>query len=84
MVSFFKDFIYLFVESGERRENERERNINVWLHIAHPPRGDLTHNPGMGPDQESNRQATFGSQAVTQSNDPHQPGQLFHFLHVCV
>ena len=28
---FFKDFIYLFLERGEGREKERERNIDVWL-----------------------------------------------------
>ena len=33
---------------GERREKERERNINVQLP------GDLAHNPGMCPDWESN------------------------------
>ena len=27
----FKDFIYLFLERGDGREKERERNINVWL-----------------------------------------------------
>ena len=27
--SFFKDFIYLFLERGEGREKERERNTNV-------------------------------------------------------
>ena len=26
---FFKDFIYLFLDRGEGREKERERNINV-------------------------------------------------------
>ena len=26
---FLKDFIYLFLERGERREKERERNIHV-------------------------------------------------------
>ena len=25
----FKDFIYLFIETGERREKERQRNIEV-------------------------------------------------------
>ena len=35
--------------------------------------GDLAHNPGMGPDWESNLQP-FGSQASTQSTEPHQPG----------
>ena len=35
-LSFFKDFIYLFLERGERREKERERNISVWLPLIHP------------------------------------------------
>ena len=43
--SFFtKDFIYLFLERGEERENERERNINMWLPLACPPAGNLAHN----------------------------------------
>ena len=33
---FLKDFIYLFLERGERREKERERNINVWLPLTYP------------------------------------------------
>ena len=36
---FFKDFVYLFLERGEGREKERERNINVWLPLAHPQLG---------------------------------------------
>ena len=39
-----------------------------------PPTGDLTHKPRMRPDWESN-QWPFGSQASTQSTEPHQPGQ---------
>ena len=35
---FFKDFIYLILER-EGREKERERNINVWLPLVHPPTG---------------------------------------------
>ena len=31
----FKDFIYLFSERRDRREKERERNINVWLPLVH-------------------------------------------------
>ena len=31
-----KDFTYLFLDRGERREKERERNINVWLPLACP------------------------------------------------
>ena len=33
---FFKDIIYLFLEKGEGREKERERNINVWFPLMHP------------------------------------------------
>ena len=33
---FFKYFIYLLLETGEGREKERERNISVWLPLAHP------------------------------------------------
>ena len=29
-------FIYLFLEKGERREEERKRNGNVWLLLTHP------------------------------------------------
>ena len=36
------------------------------------PTRDLAHNPGMDPDWELNQQ-TFGSQAGTQSTEPHQP-----------
>ena len=34
--SFLKDFIYLFLESGEGKEKERERSINVWLPLMGP------------------------------------------------
>ena len=33
---FFKDFIYLFLERGEGREKERERNISAWLPLVQP------------------------------------------------
>ena len=29
-------FIYLFLDRGEQREKERERNISVWLPLNHP------------------------------------------------
>ena len=29
-------FIYFFLERGEGREKKRERNVNVWLPLAHP------------------------------------------------
>ena len=44
---FKKDFTYLFLDRGEKREKERrrerERNINVWLPLVRPP-----HPPGPG------------------------------------
>ena len=52
---FFKDFIYLYLERGEGREKERERNISVFAsHVA--PSGHLARTPGMCPDWESNQQ----------------------------
>ena len=69
---FFKRF-YLFIFRGEGREKE-ERNIDVWE--IRTPTGDLTRNPGLGPDGESN-QRPFGSQASTQSTEPHQPWLIF-------
>ena len=70
---FKKDFIYLFLERGEEREKEREKNIHAVSHA--PPTWDLAHNPGMCPDWESNWWP-FGSQAGTQSTEPHQPGLI--------
>ena len=35
-ISFFRDFIYLFLKRGEGREKERERNINMWLSLLCP------------------------------------------------
>ena len=33
---FFKDFTYLFLQTGEAGKKERERSINVWLPLVHP------------------------------------------------
>ena len=33
---FKKYFIYLFLERGEGREKEKERNSDVWLPLVHP------------------------------------------------
>ena len=50
---FFKGFIYLFLERGEGREKERERNISVWLPLTWPSLGTqacaLTGNPTRDP-----------------------------------
>ena len=53
------------------------------------PTGDLDHNPGMHPDQESNRRP-FSSQADVQPAKPLQPGMNIFILtknqsfHPCV
>ena len=78
LVYFFKDVAYLFLERWKGREKKRERNINVWLPLEYPPTGDLACHPGMCPDRESNWRP-FGSQAGTQSTEPHQPGQVQDF-----
>ena len=33
---FFKDFMYLFLERGEGKLKERDRNFTVWLPLLHP------------------------------------------------
>ena len=35
----FKYFIHLFLERGERKEKERERNINMQLPLTCPQQG---------------------------------------------
>ena len=56
---FFKDCIYLFLETEEGREKERRRNINAWKWkitsvgcFSHAPNWDLPCNPGLCPDWE--------------------------------
>ena len=67
-----KIFIFSFLERGEGREKEREKNINQL------PLADLARNPGMCPDWESN-QHPFSSQAGAQSTEPHKPGPVYVF-----
>ena len=53
---------------------EKEREKHQYVVASHmPPTVDLAHNPDMCPDWKSNPQH-FGSQAGTQSTEPHQPG----------
>ena len=53
-ILFFKDFIDLFLERGEGKEKEGEKHQCVLAsHMSST--GDLVHNPGMGPDWESNQ-----------------------------
>ena len=69
---FLKDFIYLFLERGEGREKEMERNISVWLPLMRPLLGIWPATQACALDWELN-QWLFGSQAGTQSTEPHQP-----------
>ena len=63
---FLKDFIYLFLERGREGEKEEEKHqFVVASHMA--PLGD----PGTCPDWELNWRPP-GSQAGTQSTEPHQ------------
>ena len=67
-----KYFIYLFLERGEGREKEKERNINQ-LPLKCVLTGDQTQNPGMCPDQELNWWP-FSLRDSTQPIEPHQSG----------
>ena len=49
---FFKDFIYLFSQTGEAGEKEGEKHQLVASPTS--PAGDLVCNPGMFPAWESN------------------------------
>ena len=68
---FFK--FYLFLEKG--REGERGRETSRCGCLSWTGVGNLACNPGMYPNWESN-QRPFGSQAGTQSTEPHQPGPI--------
>ena len=70
--TLLKDFIYLFIfrEREGEREGEKHQCV-VALHTT--PTGDLACNPILCPDWELNH-PPLGSQAGTQSTEPHQPG----------
>ena len=75
---FFKTlFIYLFVcflereEKGRRKRGGETSVCGCPFHM--PLTGDLALNPGMCPEWVLNRWS-FGSQANTQSTEPHQSG----------
>ena len=69
---------YLFLDIGEGREREWERNISVWLSLVHPQLGTwpatqacaLTGNRTGDP---------FALQSGAQSTQPHQPGHNLSF-----
>ena len=70
MDPFFKDFIYLFLETGKEGEKEGEKHQCV-VASSTSPTGDLARNPGMCPAWESNLRP-FGSWAGVQSTEPYQ------------
>ena len=84
-----KDFTYLFLEKGEGREKEGEKNgcaretligrNTDWLPLMCAPAGDLAHNPDKSPHQESSWQP-FSLWTDTQSTEPHQSGPSTDFL----
>ena len=73
---FFKDFIYLFSETGELGETETREMLMWEMHpsiscLFNTPTRDLACNPGLCPDWESNWQP-FDLQDNAQPNEPHQ------------
>ena len=75
--NFFQYFIYLLLDRGERREKEREREKRHCVVASHvSPTGNLARNSGICHDWELNWRP-FGSQASTQSTEPHQTGLDF-------
>ena len=67
----------LFIFSERRRGGEREGEKHQCVVASCvSPTGDLVHNPDMCPEWELNQQP-FGSQAGTQSTEPHQPALFF-------
>ena len=70
-IVFLKILFYLFLERGERKEKERERNINVWLPLIQPHWGpglQPRHVPWLGIEP-----ATFWFTARTQTTELYQP-----------
>ena len=69
---FFSFFKILFLERGKEREKEGE-TCQCVVASCTPCTRDPACNPVTCPDWESNRRH-FGSQAGTQSTEPHLPG----------
>ena len=69
-VDFLKKILCIFREGKGGRKRGKHQCV---VASCTPRTRGLAHNPGMSPDWESNRRP-FGSQAGTQSTEPHQPG----------
>ena len=77
-ILFYKRFyLLIFTEGKGGRKCGRETSMCGCLLCV--PTGALVRNPGMFPDWESNW-PPFGSQAGTQSTEPHQPGPTVFLL----
>ena len=76
---FLKDFIYLFLDRGEGREKERERNIIV-CSLECPLLGTWPATQACA--LTGNQPETLGLQAGAQSTEPHQPGPYTYSLNV--
>ena len=76
---FFKIIFCLFIFRERGKEGERSRETLMCGCLSLAPCWDVAHNPGMCSAWELN-QWPFGSQAGTQSTEPHQPGLLEMFF----
>ena len=77
---FFFKILFIFRARGREGERWGEKHQCVVASLT-APTGHLAHDPGMCPDWELNLQP-FGSQAPTQSTEPHQPGQDYFFMYM--
>ena len=58
-MKFYQEFLkrfYLFIFRERKERRMRGRETSMWESSHVSPTGDLAHNPGMCPDQKSNRQ----------------------------
>ena len=79
LVFYLINWFILFLERGEGREKERERNINVWLPLIYPQLGTWPVSQACALTGNWTGDL-FGSQEGTQSTEPHQPGLLLVFF----
>ena len=69
--------LYFFIVREGKGGRKRGRETSMCGCLSRTPYWGPAHNPGMCPDWESN-QRSFGSQAGTQSTEPHHQGYACH------